>query len=75
MFVVVDAPWFWVAVEFYWPRQGQEQLCAVLWLELWFIFGLGLSPVVLPSSQGCEGIVLLRYAVVGLRTVLAWPVC
>ena len=28
----------------------------------------------LPSSQGCEGIVLLRYAVVGLRTVLAWPI-
>ena len=25
----------------------------------------------LPSSQSCEGIVLLRYAVVGLRTVLS----
>ena len=25
----------------------------------------------LPSSQGCEGIVLLRYAVVGLRTVVS----
>ena len=29
------------------------------------------QPVVLPSSQGCEGIVLLRYAVVGLRTVVS----
>ena len=26
------------------------------------------------SSQGCEGIVLLRYAVVGLRTMLDWPI-
>ena len=35
---------------------------------------LGLSPVAFASSQGYEGIVLLLYAVVGLRTVLAWPV-
>ena len=26
----------------------------------------------LPPSRSCEGIVLLRYAVVGLRTMLAW---
>ena len=35
---------------------------------------LGLSLVVFASSQGYEGIVLLRYAVVGIQTVLAWPI-
>ena len=44
-------------------------------LELCLTFRLGLSSVVLLSSQGCEGIVLLWYEVVGLQTVLAWPVC
>ena len=29
-------------------------------LQLWFIFCLGLSPIVLPSSQSCEPLVLLR---------------
>ena len=43
-------------------------------LELCLTFRLGLSPVAFASSQGCEGIVLLRYAVVGLWTVLAWPI-
>ena len=42
-------------------------------LELCLTFHLGQSPVAFTSSQGCEGIVLLQYAVVGLRTVLAWP--
>ena len=33
---------------------------------------VGIAPwLSLPSSQGCEGIVLLRYAVVGLRTVVS----
>ena len=30
-FVAVDVPWFWVAVELFWPHQGQEQLCVALW--------------------------------------------
>ena len=34
-------------------------------------FGWDRQPVVLPSSQGCEGIVLVRYAVVGLWTVVS----
>ena len=41
-------------------------------LELCLIYCLGLSPVVLLSSQGCEGVDCCGYAVVGLRTVLAW---
>ena len=31
-------------------------------------------PVAFASSQGCEGIVLLQYAVVGLHTMLSWPI-
>ena len=34
-------------------------------------FGWDSQSFVLPSSQGCEGIVLLQYAVVGLRTVVS----
>ena len=43
-------------------------------LELCLAFHLGLSSVVLLSSQGCEGFDCCRYAVVGLQTVLAWPI-
>ena len=43
-------------------------------LELCLTFRLGLSLVSFASLQGCEGIVLLRYAVVGLWTMLAWPI-
>ena len=31
-------------------------------------------PVAFASSRSCEGFVLLQYAVVGLQTVLAWPI-
>ena len=34
---------------------------------------LGLSLVILPSSQGCEGLFYFWYAVVDLQIVLAWP--
>ena len=35
---------------------------------------LGLSLVVFTSSRGCEGLFSCWYVVVGLRTVLAWPI-
>ena len=42
-------------------------------LELCLTCCLGLSPVVLLSSQGYEGVDCCGYAVVGLRNVVAWP--
>ena len=43
---------------------GLELCSSLVWDYPWLSF---------PSSQGCEGIGVLRYAVVGLQTVLAWP--
>ena len=67
-------PWFWVAVSCFGHVRANNNSEFPCRLELCLTFRLGLSPVVLLSSQGCEGIVLLQYAVVGLRTVLAWPI-
>ena len=70
---IVTLVWVWLLSCFGHVRakNNSELPCG---LELCLTFRLGLSPVAFASSQGCEGIVLLRYAVVGLRTVLAWSI-
>ena len=57
---VVDAPWFGLLLSCFGHDRAKNNSVFPCGLELCSFFCLGLSPAVFPSSQGCEGIVLLR---------------
>ena len=74
MFVAAEVPWFGLQLSCFGHARAKNKSELPCGLELCLTFHLGLSPVAFASSQGCEGTVLLWYAVVGLRTELAWPI-
>ena len=74
VFVAAEVPWFRLQLSCFGHARAKNDSELPCGLELCLTFRLGLSPVAFASSQGCEGIVLLQYVVVGLRTVLAWPI-